>query len=490
MNKLLVLTLIPLALGSDRHVLYTRTVVPPTWHEVGRASSHQHVSITLAVKQQNLDILEKKFWSVSDPKSRHWQRFMTPEEISAIVASKPEDMTTVKKWLLGSLSPDAYIRVTADAVRVRCSVADAEKLFATEIFIFAHDNGHTVLRSMGPHSVPTDVMQAIDLVEGIADFPMHRSPAKKAPKAGKKSSADIPLVVPQTLVEMYRVPPISGPSAVSQGPAEFQNDASYNQQDLQVFFEQTSLPFQNVSDIVGPYDGTYPDTEATLDTQYILAVGEKQVNWYWTAENWMYTYSHDFFNSKAVPDVVSISWGWAEDQQCMSGLAQSTCQTLGIDSHQYVARVNIEFQKIGLRGCPSSWPAAIQAPTAALIRCARTPFCTPASLVRRHTSHRSVPRNSRAPCSTSPIRRPRAALWALDTLARAAVLRWQSRLTWPDSLPVGVFRPTWACHPTRPRLLPHTLPKRPGNCHRRHIITEHTAASPMSPLWATTSWST
>merc|ERR1719146_290357 len=64
----------------------------------------------------------------------------------------------------------------------------------------------------------------------------------------------------------------------------------------------------------------------------------------------MYQWSHNFFNADKVPDEVSISWGWAEDQQCTAGISQPECKTLGVDSEQYVARVNTEFQKIGLRG--------------------------------------------------------------------------------------------------------------------------------------------
>merc|ERR1719181_2351125 len=64
----------------------------------------------------------------------------------------------------------------------------------------------------------------------------------------------------------------------------------------------------------------------------------------------MYQWSHTFFNNAKVPDAVSISWGWAEDQQCTAGIGQAECQTLGIDSQTYVKRVNTEFQKIGLRG--------------------------------------------------------------------------------------------------------------------------------------------
>merc|ERR1719387_2206778 len=158
------------------------------------------------------------------------------------------------------------------------------------------------------------------------------------------------MVAPQTLLEMYKVPAADPSSKVSQGPAEFQDDTSYNKQDLHTFFAQTDIPVEGITDTVGPYDGTSPDTEATLDVQYITSVGQKQVNWYWTAQNWMYTWSNKFFNTKEVPDAVSISWGWAEDQQCTAGISQPQCKTLGIDSEQYVKRVNTEFQKIGLRG--------------------------------------------------------------------------------------------------------------------------------------------
>merc|ERR1711933_171840 len=64
----------------------------------------------------------------------------------------------------------------------------------------------------------------------------------------------------------------------------------------------------------------------------------------------MYDWATNFFNHTAVPDSVSISWGWAEDGQCSSGIDSTVCTTLGVSSEQYVARVNTEFQKIGLRG--------------------------------------------------------------------------------------------------------------------------------------------
>eukprot|EP00930_Biecheleria_cincta_P084302 TRINITY_DN73793_c0_g1_i1.p1 TRINITY_DN73793_c0_g1~~TRINITY_DN73793_c0_g1_i1.p1 ORF type:complete len:458 (+),score=82.15 TRINITY_DN73793_c0_g1_i1:34-1374(+) len=340
----------------ERKVLYDRKVVPNTWNVVGRASPHQRLHFVVAVKQQNLQTLTEKFWEVSNPKSNNWQNFMSRDEIGRLVGSKAKDLKTVTAWLqwLTASARKGVVKVSADAVEVRCSVADAELLFESQMFTYVHDNGHSVVRTMGPHSVPAAVAAVIDFVEGIADFPMHRSSVHKVPRGADgiptaKGSTKLPLVAPQTLLKMYKVP-AAQLSKVSEGPAEFQDDTSYNKEDLKTFFKQTDLPDEQVSDIVGPYNGEMPDTEATLDVQYITSVGQKQVNWYWTADNWMYQWSHNFFNAESVPDEVSISWGWAEDQQCSSGISQSECQTLGIDSQKYVARVNTEFQKIGLRG--------------------------------------------------------------------------------------------------------------------------------------------
>jgi tripeptidyl-peptidase-1 len=307
------------------------------------------MKVMIAVKQpeDGKKELERRFWEVSDPSSPKWQEFLERDEIAALVASSLEDMHKVTSWIMDE-APGALVNVTADNVEVLASVREIEHLFETEINIFTHDNGHTILRAMGPFSIPKDVREAIDFVEGVVDFPMHRASSKKRPTARPQGQTAV--VAPQTLFEMYKIPADKVPSSVSQAPAEFQDDTSYNKEDLKTFFEQTDLPAQTVKDIVGPYDGSMPDTEATLDVQYIMGVGQKQTDWYWTAQNWMYTFSQKFFNNPKVPDAVSMSWGWSEAQQCSAGIAQAECQTLGIDNQQYVTRVNTEFMKIGLRG--------------------------------------------------------------------------------------------------------------------------------------------
>jgi len=65
---------------------------------------------------------------------------------------------------------------------------------------------------------------------------------------------------------------------------------------------------------------------------------------------WLYGFSTHVFQTSSVPQVISISYGWNEEDQCEAGIGSSECQALGVNSQQYVQRVNTEFQKIALRG--------------------------------------------------------------------------------------------------------------------------------------------
>ena len=66
--------------------------------------------------------------------------------------------------------------------------------------------------------------------------------------------------------------------------------------------------------------------------------------WFWTDNNWLYSLAVEMVYAQKVPDVVSMSWGWSEDDQC----SISKCNN--ITSKEYVDRVNSEYIKLGLRG--------------------------------------------------------------------------------------------------------------------------------------------
>jgi subtilase family serine protease len=78
--------------------------------------------------------------------------------------------------------------------------------------------------------------------------------------------------------------------------------------------------------------------------QYGGAVAVNASVWFWTVDGWMLEFANDLFNTNPAPFVVSMSWGWPEDQQCQI----TSCN--GLTSQQYVQRTNTEWQKIGARG--------------------------------------------------------------------------------------------------------------------------------------------
>jgi len=81
-----------------------------------------------------------------------------------------------------------------------------------------------------------------------------------------------------------------------------------------------------------------------------MTVDPAATAWFWLedGQGWLYQFVNHFFNTATVPQVVSISYGWSESDQCE--IDPDECQALGVDSEGYVARVNAEFQKIASRG--------------------------------------------------------------------------------------------------------------------------------------------
>jgi len=120
------------------------------------------------------------------------------------------------------------------------------------------------------------------------------------------------------------------------------------------FAQDFSIPITPVtpSHIIGVNDPTNPQLEATLDIQYVLGVALGAQGWFWieAGSTWLYGFSTHVFKTTKIPQVISISYGWNEEDQCEAGIGSSECQALGVNSMQYVQRVNTEFQKIGLRG--------------------------------------------------------------------------------------------------------------------------------------------
>ena len=134
-------------------------------------------------------------------------------------------------------------------------------------------------------------------------------------------------------------------------PAEFQADSCYNKKDLAAMAKANGLPDWNISHTTGPCTGTDPDAEASLDEQYMGAVGYGNEQWYWTDSDWMYDWTQTLMKTAdaGLPQVFSISWGWSEADQCQIDKV-GPCKTNAKNSSGFVRETNQQFAAVTARG--------------------------------------------------------------------------------------------------------------------------------------------
>jgi len=228
----------------------------------------------------------------------------------------------------------------------------ASKLFNTDFHYFHHETtGKVMIRQLGTYSVPEHVAPHIDLVSGLSEFPVPRLTLKKTPISNPSTHVSIS---PQSVQTIYKIPAGTKISGNSSAVVIEWEDQYYSPAQLQQFatlFDVT-ITTPTAEHTVGFNNPSTPKIEATLDIQYVLAVAIDAESWFWIEKDgiWLYGWATHFFATSVVPLVASISYGWNEEAQCQAGIGDVECQKLGVDSKGYVQRVNIEFQKIGLRG--------------------------------------------------------------------------------------------------------------------------------------------
>jgi subtilase family serine protease len=71
-------------------------------------------------------------------------------------------------------------------------------------------------------------------------------------------------------------------------------------------------------------------------------------NWYFTIDGWMYEMAVIIFEMKTMPTVISVSYGWPEQDTCNPITNAQNCTAS--DTQAYIQRANTEFAKLGTAG--------------------------------------------------------------------------------------------------------------------------------------------
>jgi len=331
------------------------------WKLAQPATYTDRVTFHLALPQRNLDVLDKKFWAVSDPDSDEFGNFMSVEEIQSLVSPSWEERQAIIAMLAEQGVDADSVKDFGDSLEVSAPVKVASSLFDTTFHVFEHgESGRRIVRASSDVTVSLDLAQRIDAVYGLTGFPVpHFSTHPHAVKGSADPIPENDAIIPQSLYQMYGLPrnttvDNTNKSGISQGVIEWEGQA-FRPIDLLWYASNVSLngaPVYPANQVIGN-DPTQGGDESTLDVDMIVGVAPGNSNWFWLEDDqsaWLYTFTTHFLNASAVPDVISISYGWFEGGQCDDGIGGAECQMLNVTSAQFVQRVNTQWQKIGMRG--------------------------------------------------------------------------------------------------------------------------------------------
>lgn len=277
-----------------------------------------------ALYPRNTEELESRVLAASDPASPSYGRWMSQQDVNALIAPAPEDRAAVKSWL--SSSAKATCIDLPFALRCSAPVAELESALGTQFTAYEHVPKGTTLHRVAPDqrwTFPAELTGKLAVISGLADFPTLRKRAGSGVKAfsggrpheehahahgpahkhghgrslhghtgGKgghfhsaaaladddtAGAGDNLNIALETLQSLYRFATAKqGDAAVSVGAAEFQDDSSYLPSDLVTYASQSAVAFYNISadHIVGPFSDANPDTESELDAQMILGIAQ------------------------------------------------------------------------------------------------------------------------------------------------------------------------------------------------------------------------
>jgi len=249
------------------------------WHS--RASGHESVELTFALKQQNLEQLEKVLLEVSEPTSAKYGQHLSRDEVNALVAPSSDDVTAVLNWLQ---QVDGEVQEHSDFFTLVTNVSQAEFLLGGQYHEYRHPStGFSALRMQTKPILPDSVKMALDFVS-----PTNQQLPRKLPVRVSHDLASTGFKnTPTTLRKMYSIGDVEASSSRNRQAVTGFLEQHRTNVDLQRFFSGNykKAKGRKISITVG--DGkdekhTGGQIEAELDTQYIMAIGGNVETEFWS----------------------------------------------------------------------------------------------------------------------------------------------------------------------------------------------------------------
>ncbi|CAH6420865.1 Hypothetical protein KVN_LOCUS61 [uncultured virus] len=294
----------------------------------------------VALKQNNEGVQYLKeliLDDLSNIDSINYGKYLTIEEINKIISlpdiSRNVSMIFQKKGI--------KCQDLSDSLKCTGTVGQLDIIFGIDLRPYFKMNTINYI-SKKKYKIPREFGKNIIFIDGLSNKLYLENKIKK--QLTISSKIDPGCVSREVLMNLYNMTTTHINKKASTGVIEyFGQNGFLNDNLVESQILNSVLPNPIINEhIIG--NNTNFNFESQLDVQVMYWGSDNAELWYENFNGWIYSWAIDFVNRKEIPEVISISWGWDETEQC----TLTNCSNYS--SKQYVERSNIEFSKIVARG--------------------------------------------------------------------------------------------------------------------------------------------
>lgn len=305
---------------------------------IDRANENINLKFYIALKPQNIKALEAIVLEVSNPDSYYYGNYLNKNDIIELIKPKSKDIYDVSKWLNYNNIKYEFV---GDAFICNAKIKHINKLFNIDI-LEIKKNGKTWYGIYNNYNIPTNLQNQIDLIGGLSLNMMKIQKTKQI--VDKNNNYPDPGFVSREVIQrLYDLGDATIKNRnVSVCAVEF-NGYGYNETNLEISQTENGIPARKIYKSIGINPGS--GTETVLDLDMIADTASGVELWYMNFENtWIYEMGLDIFNMNERPMILSLSYGWAEWDQCSIILCGNKT------SEDYIERANVELLKLAALG--------------------------------------------------------------------------------------------------------------------------------------------
>jgi len=322
---------------------------PSGWKLGSPTGQEQTIELTFAVKQQGLQTLHDTLMRVSKPSSKEYGQHLSNKEVHEMVAPDPVHLESVRSFIRSHGAEPQSATPNSDMITATVTIEVAERMLSAKYSQHIHTrSGLEISRVSSGYSLPLDVAAAVDFVSPTVHFPGVSRPVASLHGADPNQTSPLDVNTPKALRELYNVNVEGKASGNKQAVTAFL-EQYYGDGSLKQFWSSfcggINCGKGEVTLVGDATDQGRSGTESMLDIETITGIAGNVESEFWgyagrspdNSENepfmkWLAQLSST--SDADVPKIFSTSYG--EDESSWT--------------FEAAQRLNVEFQKAGVRG--------------------------------------------------------------------------------------------------------------------------------------------